>query len=109
MPSWAYSRQRKPTTVLIAMRITDVGVAVFSVRRKRSVKHAKEQMSMPEPEIEEKMPPRKPVANKTAAFQLNATYEPKPVLESSQSVQDCASQEKEDEAHSLRIPRKGCG
>ena len=58
------------TTVLMAMRTTEVGVAVFSEMRKRSVRTEKEQMSMPEPEMDVKMPPMKPAARRMSAFQL---------------------------------------
>jgi hypothetical protein len=69
-------------TVLIAIKTTEVGVAVFSVTRNNKVRHANEQISMPEPLIELKIPPRKPVATSTAAFQLKQTNDPQPVEES---------------------------
>jgi hypothetical protein len=56
--------------VLIAISITDVGVAVFSDIRNNSVRKAKEQISSPEPAMLENKPPRKPVAINTHAFQL---------------------------------------
>lgn len=43
------SLQKKPTTVFMAMRMTLVGVATFSLTRKSSVRMENEQMSTPEP------------------------------------------------------------
>lgn len=46
-PPMASFRYMNPTTVLIAIRTTLVGVAVFSVTRKRSVRIENVHMSMP--------------------------------------------------------------
>ena len=68
----------------MAISITLVGVAVFSEIRKSKVSTAKEQMSIPDPAIDENMPPRNPVTKSAEAFQLIHTYEPKlPEVESS--------------------------
>lgn len=50
------SRQKKPTTVLMAIRTTLVGVATFSLTRKSSVRMEKAQMSTPEPANEDSRP-----------------------------------------------------
>jgi hypothetical protein len=70
----------------MAISTTLVGVAVFSDMRKSSVRHAKEHMSMPDPAMEEKIPPRNPVQSSTNAFQLRATKEPGPEEESWKTV-----------------------
>ena len=57
--------------VVLLTNTTLVGVAVFSVTRKKSVNTANEQMSMPEPLMAVKIPPKKPAAVSTIAFQFN--------------------------------------
>mmetsp|Transcript_38516 Transcript_38516/g.96952 ORF Transcript_38516/g.96952 Transcript_38516/m.96952 type:complete len:207 (-) Transcript_38516:143-763(-) len=56
------------TTVLIAIRITLVGVAVFSLMRNRSVIMEKVNRSIPEPVIDVSTPPAKPNSTKVPAF-----------------------------------------
>mmetsp|Transcript_25342 Transcript_25342/g.70892 ORF Transcript_25342/g.70892 Transcript_25342/m.70892 type:complete len:217 (-) Transcript_25342:546-1196(-) len=66
-PSQA-SLNQKPMLVLMAMRMTLVGVATFSVTRKRRVRMAKAQISMPLPESEVRMPPINPAMTSTQFF-----------------------------------------
>jgi hypothetical protein len=104
IPFWISSRQKKPTfeqiikiicpklftKVLAAIRMTDVGVAIFSLTRNKSVKIENEQMSTPEPENALQRPrrilmnyyakilppPTKPVISNKTAFhaQKSAIY-----------------------------------
>lgn len=55
--------------VLTAMRMTDVGVATFSLTRNSSVSTEKEQMSIPDPDTAEKMPPMIPNTKSVSLFQ----------------------------------------
>ena len=50
-----------PNIELIAINTTEVGVAVFSVTRKRSVKILKQHTSRPVPDKPVKIPPMKPI------------------------------------------------
>mmetsp|Transcript_109 Transcript_109/g.260 ORF Transcript_109/g.260 Transcript_109/m.260 type:complete len:286 (-) Transcript_109:363-1220(-) len=61
------SRVMNPTTVFPAMRTTDVGVAVRSVTRNKSVSMAKLQMSRPLPEMALFKPPKTPVRKRASA------------------------------------------
>ena len=49
-----------PNKELIAIKTTEVGVAVFSVTRKNSVRILKQQMSIPVPDNPVKIPPINP-------------------------------------------------
>ena len=59
-----------PTQVFIAINTTEVGVETFSETRNSKLRIEKEQISTPLPVIAEKIPPRKPVRDKTPACQI---------------------------------------
>ena len=65
------SRHINATIELTAIRMIDVGVATRSLTQNSSVSIENEQMSSPLPPIAEKMPPRNPPMNNSAAFQWN--------------------------------------
>jgi hypothetical protein len=46
------------TTVLIAINMTEVGVDIRSLTRKNNDSNANEQISIPDPDIDEKIPPK---------------------------------------------------
>ena len=56
------------STVLIAIRMTEVGVAVFSETRNNSVKMANEQISIPLAAKPENKPPINPPRTSTSAY-----------------------------------------
>ena len=56
--------------MFIAINTTEVGVETFSETRNSKLRIEKEQMSTPLPVIAEKIPPRKPVRDKTPACQI---------------------------------------
>ena len=57
-------------TVFPAISITEVGVATRSLTRNTSVNTANEHISIPDPPIEENIPPRNPHDNSTKRSQV---------------------------------------